>query len=376
MSMLRVLHVIPAPTAGGAQRDVLDLLPSLAAAGIDVGAVAIYQSNLAPEHEPGLGESVASIGRRGRRDYSFVPALVRRIRAFRPDVVHTHAHAGKYWGRPAARIAGVRAIVHTEHYPGGLRRTLAEKFLDRICGAFTDRFVLFFPEQGELLARREAISPEKIAFIPNGLTETAVERRGSRAAMRRAQSIPDDRFAIVMIGGLAQHKNHALAFHAIARLEPKLRERIALYVIGAGVRENALRNLSREIGIGACTRFLGYRNDAVELLSGADVLLNTSQSEGMPIALVEAMLANVAIVTTPWLGATSMLDGGNLGFMATGWEPRHVAGALERALTDGGKRARCVALAHRRARTDYTLSRAAGAHVRLYESVVRRGAAT
>ena len=375
MKTLRVLHVIPTLTGAGVQRDVLALLPSLTAAGVEIAALAIYDSHLPADHEPALDATVASIGRRGRRDYAFVPALVRRIRAFRPDVVHTHAHAGKYWGRPAARMAGVRSIVHTEHNPGS-RRSLAEKSLDRICGRFTDRFVLFFPEQGELLARLEAISPDKIAVIPNGLTSAALERRASRAAMRRAQSISDDRFAIVMIGGLARHKNHALAFRAIARLESNLRDRIALFVIGAGEREKTLRNLSRELGIGACTRFLGYRSDAVDILSGADVLLNTSRSDGMPIAFVEAMLADVPIVSTPWLGAASMLDRGNLGFIAPGWEPNQVAAAIQRASSDVAARARCVALAHGRARRDYTVSRAAASHVRLYESVARQGAAT
>ncbi|HEY5425763.1 MAG TPA: hypothetical protein VIJ77_04360, partial [Candidatus Tumulicola sp.] len=59
-----------------------------------------------------------------------------------------------------------------------------------------------------------------------------------------------------------------------------------------------------------------------------------------------------------------------------GWEPNQVAAAIQRASSDVAARARCVALAHGRARRDYTVSRAAASHVRLYESVARQGAAT
>ena len=146
MSALRVLHLVSTLETRGAERQVLDLVPRLARLGIDARALAVYES----------------LGRRTRHAYDFMPKLVRTIRKMSPDVVHTHTRVGKYWGRLAARIAGTRAIVHTEHDPCDPRRSLPERVLDRAYGRFTDRTVLFFPDQGEFLARLEAIPAEKI----------------------------------------------------------------------------------------------------------------------------------------------------------------------------------------------------------------------
>ena len=187
--------------------------------------------------------------------------------------------------------------------------------------------------------------------------------------MRRAQSIGPDRLAVMMIGRLERQKNHELALRAIASLSPKLRDRISLYVIGSGSREHALRRLSCEVGIGASTRFLGYRSDAKDLLNAADLFLSTSRFEGMPTALVEAMLSGVPVVTTPWLGAGNLLEGGALGFIAAGWEPGQVADTLERALGDADGLGRRAAAARARARADYTVGQTVASHVRLYETV-------
>jgi glycosyltransferase involved in cell wall biosynthesis len=370
MKRLRVLHIISTLKAYGAERQVFELLRALGPSDVDVAALAVYDSNLSCEDEDGLGGITESLGRRGRRDYGFMPALVQKIRSFDPDVVHTHTHVGKYWGRPAAWLAGVRAIVHTEHNPCDPRRNALERVLDRVYGGFTDRFVLFFPEQGEMLARLEAIAPSKIVAIPNGLNATTAESGpGARAQARRSLSIAGERLTVMMIGRLEIQKHHQLAFRAFACLDPELRERVDLHIIGAGSTERDLRRLAHELGIAGSVRFAGYRGDATTLLCAADVLLNSSLFEGMPMTFIEAMLANVAIVTTPWLGAANMLDDGALGFVAPDWSEASLAATLSKALLDAQLRAGCVARAAARARNDYTLARTAEAHRQLYNTL-------
>jgi glycosyltransferase involved in cell wall biosynthesis len=372
MTALRVLHVVSTLKAYGAERQVFELLPALADRGVHVGAVAVYSANLGPDEERALHGAAVSVGRRGRSDYGFMPGLTQSIRAFRPDVVHTHTHVGKYWGRPAAKLAGVRALVHTEHNPCDPRRNLPERLFDRLYGAFTDRFVVFLPEQRDFLANIESIPADKIAVIPNGLDPEEPAPPGAREEKRRELDLYGDRLAIAMIARLEYQKNHELAFRAIARLAPDLRTKAVLYVIGAGPLEDDLRALSRNLGIAESTRFLGYRTDVPALLRAADVLLNTSRFEGMPMTFIEAMLARIPIVTSPWLGASSMLERGDLGFLSAGWDDGDVAAALTRALTDEKSRARCAELAAVRARSAYTLERTASAHCEVYEAVGNR----
>ena len=106
------------------------------------------------------------------------------MRRCKPDVVHTHMHNGKYWGRLAALAAGVPAIVHTEHNSEfGAPR--AFRPLGRLLAARTTAFVAFSQTHRAALAADEAIPLERIAVIPNGI-ELAPPAPGARARARAA----------------------------------------------------------------------------------------------------------------------------------------------------------------------------------------------
>ena len=174
-------------------------------------------------------------------------------------------------------------------------------------------------------------------LIPNGLT--LPQRAGDRAAARRRLGIGPDQFAIMTVGRMEYQKNHVLALRAFAVLPESVRKRSVLFFAGSGEEEDVLRGLALALHIGEQVRFLGYRNDVPELLAGVDLVLMTSWFEGMPLTLLEAMLAGVPIVSTPWLGARNMLADGRYGFLTPSFEPAHVAAQIERTLAHP----RCVA---------------------------------
>ena len=122
MSAVRVLHILPSISGYGAERLTVELLRHLPSTerrrrAADGLRAAGRQSADAPISDLSrVAQEVAKTG-------SFSSILVREIRRYAPDIVHTHTHVGKYWGRTAAIMAGVRRIVHTEHNPCDFRRT-------------------------------------------------------------------------------------------------------------------------------------------------------------------------------------------------------------------------------------------------------------
>ena len=290
--------------------------------------------------------------------------MTRAIRRFKPDIVHTHTHVGKYWGRFAAVLAGARCIVHTEHNPCDVRRTRVERVADWLLHRTTARVVTFFSEQVAALSRQERLPPGKMLAIQNGVT--LVDGHADRAVARERLALRDDEFAIVLVGRMEYQKNHALALRAFSALEPATRERSVLLFVGAGENEPVLRDLAAGLGIASRVRFLGYRTDVASILPGADVLLMSSWFEGMPLALIEAMLAKVPIVTTPWMGASDMLDRGNYGLIAAGFAPEDVAAAIERAHANPELRRALAERAERHARQAYDIRRTADAHRKMY----------
>jgi glycosyltransferase involved in cell wall biosynthesis len=113
--MLRVVHVMKTAREGGAESVVHSLCKALPTLGIDATIVTVYGANLDADASATFEVPLLQIGRRSRKDVTFLPRLIRTIRMLKPDVVHAHIHAGKYVGRIAALLAGVPAIVFTEH---------------------------------------------------------------------------------------------------------------------------------------------------------------------------------------------------------------------------------------------------------------------
>ena len=363
----RVLHVLPSVRGYGAERQIVELLPLLQSGELTAGLVSIYEP--AEEERARLEFPFACARRKSRRDYLFLPRLTAEIRRFHPHIVHTHTHVGKYWGRVAARLAGVSVVVHTEHNPCDPRRTLFERVADGLLLPHTNCIVTFFGEQRAFLAEREGTPLEKISVIPNGIALPQIAQTGRQAA-REALNAREDQLVVFLVGRMEFQKNHVLALHALAAMSETARRRVVLHFLGAGQEEPLLRALTRELGLEERVRFLGYRTDVRQLMPGADLLLMTSWFEGMPLTLVEAMIAGVPIVTTPWTGASSMLGDGRFGFITPGWASGAVSSELQRALSLPAARAAMADRARAYVVKEFGIDRMADAHRRLYSRLV------
>ena len=362
---IRVLHIVPTLGGYGAEHMIVELLRVLSSPSIDAALLTIYEPT--PEELAGLPFRVLHAGRKSRGDRFFLGRLVKQIRAFAPDIVHTHTRGGKYWGRAAARLAGVSQIVYTEHNPCDVRRTWLERAGDLVLHPITKCVVTFFAEQGTALGQREHVPEKKLVIIPNGLPDGEAAVDADRAETRKALALEDTQFAIFVIARLHFQKNQVLVLRSLAEMREADRERAIVFFVGSGEDEGLLRSLARDLSVDDRVRFLGYRRDVPVLLAAADAILMTSWFEGMPISLLEAMIAGVPIVTTPWVGARNMLADGEYGFLTTGYEAAHVAREIERVMNDPGARREIATRAQRFVHEEYAIERMADAHRALYE---------
>jgi glycosyltransferase involved in cell wall biosynthesis len=363
---LRVLHIIQRMRGGGAERQIAELLPRLQSSDIIAGLLTVYES--APEEMASLEYHAAHAGRKARYDFSFVNRLIARIRAFAPDIVHTHMHAGRYWGRFAAIAAGVPVLVHTEHSPGDPRRGFLDRLADRVLDIRSAARITFFPEQRAKLVELDGLRAEDVFLIPAGLDFDAIPL-GGRDASRRMLAIEDGTFAIMMVGRLDYPKNTELAICALAEMMPEERKRAELVLAGSGVLEARLRALASSLGVSSNVRFLGHRRDVPQLLSGMDLFLVSSRFEGMPLAMLEAMHAGVPILTTPWIGVQSMLQQGRYGRIAPSWDPKEVAREIGAAMREQETLRDIAVRARAYVHESFSITRIADLHCKLYRTL-------
>ncbi len=373
---LRVVHICAQLGSYGAQNVTMRLMqythePQTSLVAMTIGPWPH------PEVRRTLDFPIVEIARRGRFDVFVLWRMIRELRRIGPDVVHTHAHHGRYWGRLAAALAGVPLIVHTEHnsdlippapraFFGTLNRWLAPR---------TTAFVTFNRLLQAALSSAEHISSERIAVIPNGIPIVESDP-AERERVRRELSLGDDALAIVMLTRLASEKRLDVALEALAALPAPWRTRARLILFGDGPLRAQLQDHARRLHIEDRVRFLGFHRDARAFLAAADVLLLTSAREAMPLAVIEAMVQGVPVVSVPWSGAEALLEEGRFGTIAASYSPADVSAALRTVFEEPeAARGRAeAACAH--ARVEYDVTTQTRRYVELYRklSVAMRSA--
>jgi glycosyltransferase involved in cell wall biosynthesis len=357
---IRVLHVVKELKGGGAETFVRGLARGLGGAGLDVRILSLYPDGLREAERAELGVPIRALDRRGRADVAgFYPRLIAAVRAARPDIVHAHLHAGKFAGRIAAIAAGVPNIVFTEHGDeagGALRRAV-----NRVLHPLTARFVVFSESQRRPFAARERVPLERVVAIPNGVAEPPpAERAGLRAEL----GLAEDAFALYLPARLTTQKNQTVALAAFAAAFAG-DERVRLFLAGSGPLEGALREEAAALGLGDRVRFLGFRDDAARLGRAMDAFVMPSVWERMPLALGEAMLAGLPVVTSPWEGHADFVRDGVTGIVAGDGSVAAFTRALER-LRDAALRARIAGNAREFALGAFGLSACVSRHIDLY----------
>jgi sugar transferase (PEP-CTERM/EpsH1 system associated) len=268
-----------------------------------------------------LGKSV------GHDPRTFVN-LVRVLRRTRPDVVHSRNWA-TFDAVMAARLAGIRAIIHGEHGrdiadPEG--RNVRRNRYRRLCAPLVTRFVTVSDELRDWLVRDVGLSAKKIITIHNGVD---TERYAPRdlAAARRALGLPRDALVVGAVGRLDPVKDHATlvgAFASVLRRVPAI-----LMIVGDGPCRRDLERRVRSLQIDPHVRLLGERDDVPVALAAMDVFVLPSIAEGISNTVLEAMATALPVVVTRIGGNPELVEDGVNGMHV----PREDSAALAAAIT-------------------------------------------
>jgi glycosyltransferase involved in cell wall biosynthesis len=357
---MRVMHVISSLGTYGAERFLRALLERFDEPDIELGVATI--AGMPPPPSP----SYVTFGarRQGPADLLFLARLVTTIRRWSPDIVHTHTHHGKYWGRLAAIAAGTPVIVHTEHN-SEFGAPAPYRLLNNLLTAHTETVITLSQEQRRRVARDEGTACSKLIVIPNGIALPPFETSARCAARVLLSAQPDD-VLITTVGRLMSVKNQQLAIETVRRL-PLPRARLIL--VGEGVDRADLERLAESHGLTDRVTFLGYRSDASQLVSAADVALVTSLNEAMPLTVIEAMSARVPIVSVPWKGAHEMLGDGTYGVVAPSYDPEDVAGTVQAIFADPDGSAERADRAFAHAHQEYDIATTVRRHAELYRTL-------
>ena len=317
----------------GAERALLELAVFLSERGWDSRIVAL-EGKGAPElvrraAEAGVSAVAFSDGTRVGAG-----ALLRRLRA--TLAAHSHAIVHSHGYKPDILLAALRtrrrlgciATCHT-WYSDTLKMKLFERLDKRVLRGFDHVVAVSDEIRTELVT--SGVAPGKTMVIDNGISPPTVDPE-ARASVRTEFGIAPQERLIVQIGRLAQSKRNDLLLEAAARLNATIPVKVLL--VGDGSEKDALAEKARMLGIATHVTFCGYRNDAQRILAAADALALTSNKEGLPIVILEAMALGCPIITTAVGAVPTVLRSKENAWIVPIDDLRELTSALTEMLSD------------------------------------------
>jgi glycosyltransferase involved in cell wall biosynthesis len=277
------------------------------------------------------------------------------------DIVHTHNTKPLLYAGPAARLAGIAAVVHTRH---GQRfgATGVQHALFRMAARCADR-VVCVSEDSAARSIAEGVRRSRVCVVRNGIDVERFEFRGPR---------PDG--PIVFVGRISPEKDVVTLLRAAALLRGPTADR-SLVIAGDGPAADEARRIAASLGIDARTRFLGEVTDVAGLLRTASMFVLPSLSEGLSVTLLEAMATGLPVVATRVGGTPEVVRHGENGLLVESGDAASLARAIERLADEPEMACALGRTARQRVEREYDVRVMVCAYERLYAGILRRVAA-
>jgi glycosyltransferase involved in cell wall biosynthesis len=368
---IRILHVVSCSQRRGAELVALELADELDRLGYRDRVVALGRA-FDGGQEPGLAP-LGTWRRQGLPELALGAVRLRRLLAREPvDVVLAHGGWAAQVVALAVPLAGPllvwqRILGWPDKVWGGLRR----RWLSTVARRFSAAVALTDDQEAEL---RLLGYRGPVWMIPNfrqpnrfGDLDRSVAARRLRAELGIAEGTP----LVGFVGHLVSQKRPERALEVLTRLRfqgcPA-----HLVVTGTGPLRPELEARAERLGVRTGVTFLGLRHDVEWVLGGVDLVLITSEAEGIPGVAIEALMAGCPIVTVPVGGVTEVVEHGVTGLVLDGDDPAVMAEAVAGLLADGETRTRMSR--ESRARTDrFSASAAAPVYAdRIADALARR----
>ena len=248
-------------------------------------------------------------------DLGIVRRLSRIFKKWSTDAIVTVGAGDKmFWGRIAARAAGVPVIcsaLHSTGWPDGVGK------LNRLLTGITDSFIGVAESHGKYLIENEKFPCDKVEVIRNGIDTTRfVPNRDARVRIRNSLGIPESSKVVGIVAALRPEKNHALFIELAHRLRNHFTKPHFL-IIGDGSERPGIEASIAELGLGNQVHMLGSRHDTPDLLASMDAFMLTSHNEASPVSILEALSCEVPVVASLVGSVGETVLNGQNGFTAT-----------------------------------------------------------
>ncbi len=336
---LRVVHAVLSLDCGGLERVVVDLARIGRKRGQEVSVLCLERPGALCAQAEQAGAHVVCLDKAPGLRWRRAACAQAALEELRPDVLHTHQVGALLHIGRAARRAGIRAIVHTEHgnhidRARGWRRRLRYRLLlawaSRRCG----RICCVSADIARAVTALGLPRRRKVSVVPNGIDCGAFAARSASSETRRELGIPEDAVVVCSVGRLNEIKRYDLLLQALAAVR-RYFPTIRVLLVGDGPARAELTGLTTALGLSGCVHFAGYQAEPQRFFRAMDIFALTSRMEGLPLAILEAWAAGLPVIATAVGGVPDLIDHGRNGLLIPSGDVSALVAALEELVADG-----------------------------------------
>lgn len=324
---MRILLVITGLGVGGAERQVVDLADCYCRLGHEVKIAYLTGPVLLNPVEKGVELVGLGVGKSPAGLLRGIRALVGLCKRFRPDAVHSHMVHANLLARVSRVFVRMPRLISTAHSinEGGALRML----LYRITNGLADVTTNVSEEAVRAFEEKGAVPVGEMRAVPNGIdVDRCAPDFDLRERVRQERNAGELKI-LLAVGRLFGAKDYPNLLNAYAEVV-KSRPDTKLWIAGGGPLQSELEALSRALGLQEHVVFLGVRNDVPALMNGADIFVLSSEWEGLPLVVGEAMASGKVVVATDVGGVREFV--GDAGFLVPSRDSKALAAGIGNAI--------------------------------------------
>ena len=359
--MVRVLHVIDSLDLGGAQTVLVNLARFHDRKKYEVSVAAMHGRGVFAEALTAEGVQVISLSS-AKFPPAYLWSLPALLRRERYDILHAHLFGANWIAKPLAALCGVPVRVNHDHCNDRVRNGWRLS-LDRAMNRFSSHVIAVSGSTRSDLLGRGRLTGDFVTLVANGVDAQRFHPAevAERTRARDGLGLSGERLVVAGLGRLHPQKNWPLFLQVAARFPE-----VDFVVAGTGPEGGDLRR-----GAPGNVRFIGFR-DSREVLAAADVFMLTSDYEGMPMTLLEAMACGVPSVVSDVDGCREILHDGEGGVTARPGDADDFSAKLGAFLSDADWRAEQGKLARERVLRDHDARAQTKAVETVYETLLAK----
>jgi len=325
---IHVLHIVSGDLWAGAEVQLFTLAKALHEQPATRVSVVILNHGMLEQKLKQAGIEVIVLDESKLNGFQILYQLIVLIRNLRPDVIHTHRNKENILGSIAARLSGNIPTLRTAHGASEHRPAWYQipkrmvLFMDWFCGRYLQKSIIAVSEDLAGILAKDYPS-DKINVIQNGIDEKQTGQSVDN------EKIKSDHLKIGIIGRLVPVKRVDLFIRTAHKLldeRPELNP--SFHIFGDGPLRDELEALNQQFATHAQIHFEGHSHSIHEQLESLDALLMTSDHEGLPMTLLEAMVLKTPVIAHAVGGIPLLLDNGSCGILVENHKPEGYVQAI------------------------------------------------